>query len=38
MTPIERIDPQDGSSRVEYRRDGRVIGAEDPEAGMSRAR
>jgi phage protein D len=37
MTPIEKIDPQDGSSRVEYRRDGRVIGAEDPEAGMSRA-
>ena len=37
MTPIEKIDPQDGSSRVEYRRDGRVIGAEDPEAGVSRA-
>jgi len=38
MTPIEKIDPQDGSSRVEYRRDGRVIGAEDPEAAMSRTR
>jgi hypothetical protein len=28
-------DRESGASRVEYRRDGRVIGAEDPEAGMS---
>ncbi len=35
MTEIEAIDPESGASRVEYRRAGRVIGAEDPEAGMS---
>ncbi len=35
MTEIEVVNPQSGASHVEYRRDGRVIGAEDPEAGMS---
>ena len=35
MTEVEVIDPASGASHVEYRRDGRAIGAEDPEAGMS---
>jgi len=35
MTEVEVIDPASGVSHVEYRRDGRTIGAEDPEAGMS---
>lgn len=35
LTSIEQIDPRTGASRVEYRRDGRAIGAEDPEARMS---
>jgi len=35
MTQVEVVDPETGETRVEYRRDGRPIGAEDPEAGMS---
>jgi phage protein D len=35
LTEIEVIDRQSGASHIEYRRDGRVLGAEDPEAGMS---
>jgi len=35
LTELERIDPETGSSVVEYRRDGQVIGVEDPEAGVS---
>jgi phage protein D len=35
LTQVEVIDPASGASHVEYRRDGRAIGAEDPEAGMS---
>lgn len=35
MTQVEVVDPETGSTRIEYRRDGRPIGAEDPEAGMS---
>ena len=35
MTEIEVVDPERGGTQVEYRRDGRAIGAEDPEAGMS---
>lgn len=38
MTQVEVVDPETGSTRIEYRRDGRPIGAEDPEAGMSVAR
>jgi len=38
LTEIEVIDRETGSSHVEYRRDGRVIGPEDPEAGVSTAR
>ena len=29
------VDPETGATRIEYRRDGRRIGHEDPEAGMS---
>ena len=36
LTAVEVVDPQGGASHVEYRRDGRPIGAEDPEAGVSR--
>lgn len=35
MTELEVVDPERGGTHVEYRRDGRAIGAEDPEAGMS---
>ena len=35
MTELEVIDRTSGASHVEYRRDGRAIGAEDPEAGLS---
>lgn len=35
MTQVEVVDPETGSTRIEYRRDGRPIGAEDPETGMS---
>jgi phage protein D len=38
MTQVEVVDPETGATRIEYRRDGRPIGAEDPEAGMSVAR
>ncbi len=31
MTEIERVDPETGQPRIEYRRDGRPIGANDPE-------
>jgi len=35
MTEVEVVDPETGATRVEYRRDGQPIGAEDPEAQMS---
>ncbi len=35
MTEVEVVDPDTGATRVEYRRDGQPIGAEDPEAQMS---
>ena len=35
MREIEVVDPKTGASHVEYRRDGRPIGADDPEAGVS---
>lgn len=35
MTEVEVVDPVTGATHVEYRRDGRALGAEDPEAGMS---
>jgi len=35
LTQVEVVDPETGSTRIEYRRDGRRIGFEDPEAGMS---
>jgi hypothetical protein len=35
MTQVEAVDPETGSTRIEYRRDGRRIGYDDPEAGMS---
>ncbi|MGE0327695.1 MAG: phage late control D family protein [Polyangiaceae bacterium] len=35
MSEVEVVDPVTGDSHVEYRRGGQVIGAEDPEAGMS---
>ena len=35
MTQVEAVDPETGATRIEYRRDGRPVGAEDPEAGMS---
>ena len=35
LTQVEAVDPETGATRVEYRRDGRRIGHEDPEAGMS---
>ena len=35
MTELEVVDPERGGTHVEYRRDGRAIGAEDPEAAMS---
>ena len=35
LTQVEVVDPETGATRIEYRRDGRPIGYEDPEAGMS---
>lgn len=35
LTAIEQIDLRTGAARVGYRRDGRAIGGEDPEARMS---
>ena len=35
LTQVEAVDPETGATQIEYRRDGRAIGAEDPEAGMS---
>ncbi|MFH1864306.1 MAG: contractile injection system protein, VgrG/Pvc8 family, partial [Candidatus Eisenbacteria bacterium] len=32
MTQVEVVDPESGATRLEYRRDGRPIGAGDPEA------
>lgn len=36
LTAVEVIDRKDGTRRVEYRRDGQTIGAEDPEGQVSR--
>lgn len=38
LTEIEVVDPRSGAAHVEYRRDGKTIGAEDPEAGVSKPR
>ncbi len=35
MTELEVVDPESGTTHLEYRRDGRPLGAEDPEARMS---
>jgi hypothetical protein len=35
MKSIEVVDPERGGTRVEFRRGDSVIGAEDPETGMS---
>lgn len=35
LTQVEAVDPETGATRIEYRRDGRRIGYEDPEAGQS---
>lgn len=35
MTELEVVDPESGRTHLEYRRDGRPLGAEDPEARMS---
>ncbi len=35
LTQVEVVDPESGRTHLEYRRDGRPLGAEDPEAGMS---
>jgi hypothetical protein len=35
LKPIEVVDAEGGGTHVEYRRDGKTIGAEDPESGMS---
>ncbi len=35
LKTIEVVDAERGGTRVEYRREGSVIGAEDPESGMS---
>ncbi len=35
MTEVETVDPDTGATRVEFRSDGRTVGAEDPEARMS---
>jgi len=35
MTEVEVVDPETGATRIEYRREGQPIGAEDPEAQMS---
>ncbi len=35
LSSVEIMDPTSGAAHVEYRRDGRPIGAEDPEAAMT---
>lgn len=35
LSSVEIVDPTSGAAHLEYRRDGRPIGAEDPEARMS---
>ena len=35
LTQVEVVDPETGSTRIEYRRDGQTIGVDDPEAQMS---
>jgi phage protein D len=35
LTQVEAVDPESGATHIEYRRDGRRIGYEDPEAGQS---
>jgi len=35
LSSVEVVDPTSGAAHLEYRRDGRPIGAEDPEARMS---
>ena len=35
MTEVEVVDPDTGATRVEFRSEGRTVGAEDPEARMS---
>ena len=35
LTAVERVDPETGKTRLEYRQEGKVIGRDDPEAGMS---
>jgi hypothetical protein len=35
LTQVEVVDPETGATHIEYRRDGRRIGYEDPEAGQS---
>jgi len=35
LTQVEAVDPETGATHIEYRRDGRRIGYEDPEAGQS---
>ena len=35
LTQVEAVDSETGATRIEYRRDGRRIGYEDPEAGQS---
>ncbi|MCA9557606.1 MAG: late control protein D, partial [Myxococcales bacterium] len=35
LTQVEVVNPESGATHIEYRRDGRPIGAEDPEAQMS---
>ncbi|HPA81451.1 MAG TPA: contractile injection system protein, VgrG/Pvc8 family [Thermoanaerobaculales bacterium] len=37
VTELERVDPETGRTVIEYRRDGNVVGVEDPEAGVSRS-
>jgi phage protein D len=35
LTPVLVVDPETGATRREYRRDGRALGGEDPEARLS---
>jgi hypothetical protein len=35
LTQVEAVDPETGATRIEYRRDGRRMGYEDPESGQS---
>ena len=35
LTVVEAVDPETGRTRLEYRQDGKRIGYDDPEAGMS---